>query len=77
MTKAKQVYESNLTDKEKYNQLLEMWEQGKQYANTNEITDEQYKRFSEIPLLLSNLLLKIEPDSSKLTPDQVFGGFYE
>ena len=76
MTKADQIILDNtLTNKQKYNKLLEMWEQGKNYSQIHTLSTEQYERFAEIPIHLSALLELIEPDPRKRTKEEVFGGF--
>lgn len=75
MTKANKIYNSNEPLKAKYNKLLDMWEHGVNYSFENELTQEQYKRFAEIPKLLSKLLNLIEPDTKKRTVREVFEGF--
>ena len=74
MTKADQIILDNtLTNKQKYNKLLEMWEQGKNYSQIHTLSTEQYERFAEIPVHLSaeqpksiQATIRIHPPSAAL-----------
>ena len=75
MTKAEAIYKSDKDPREKYNELLTMWQKGVRYTDLNRITGEQEVSFYDIPKYLGLLLEKIQPVPSLRTEKEVMEGF--